>query len=127
MTLANQIALSIGSSSPSIIDLLQLIDQDDRPCRVWGNIAGRDLDREPLVRAVVEFLHDSASLCAVFLHVRTIAGQCLDQFRGHAPPAFGRRQHRRADVAMTFGQYVDDSLAVQAQRHRPANIAVVKG
>src|SRR6266478_4048134 len=40
---------------------------------------------------------------------------------------FRRRQHDAADIALSLGDDVDEGLAVEAQRHGPAQVRVVKG
>jgi hypothetical protein len=47
--------------------------------------------------------------------------------RRHAPQSCWRRLHDPTDVALSFGQDVDERLAVQAQRHCMPQIGVVEG
>jgi hypothetical protein len=56
------------------VDLLHLVDQDDGRVALLRNIAGCDLDREPVVRAVAVFLHQHARLGAVGRDIGPIAG-----------------------------------------------------
>src|SRR4051812_12452203 len=69
------------------VNLLQLVDKQDRRIAVKSEIPGRNLDVEPLVRPIAELLHDLAGLRAVFLHIRIIAGHFLQQLRSAAPTA----------------------------------------
>ena len=82
---------------------------------------------EPLVRTVAELLHDLAGFGAVLRDIGIVAGQGRQHLRRHPPQPFGRRQHRRADVALALLHDVDKGLAVEGQRHRPAQIGVVEG
>jgi hypothetical protein len=52
--LGNQLTVSIGSSSPSISDLLQVVDQDDRRVAIGRDVTGGNLDGEALVEPVAE-------------------------------------------------------------------------
>jgi len=55
------------------------------------NVAGGDFDRQPLVGAVAEALHDAACLRAVFRDVGIVAGKVLSISRGipHTPSGGG--------------------------------------
>src|SRR2546423_70762 len=57
------------------INFLQLVDQDHRRIAVWGNVACRHSDCEPLVQPVAEALHDLAGLGAVLCDVGIITRQ----------------------------------------------------
>src|SRR5262249_6654466 len=45
----------------------------------------------------------------------------------HAPQSRWRRLHDTTDVTLTVGEDVNERPTVQAQRHRPPQIGVVKG
>ena len=52
---------------------------------IGRDVAGRHLDREPLVRPVAELLHDARGLCAVLLHVGVVARQSPSASPGGMP------------------------------------------
>src|SRR5262249_61490887 len=56
------------------IDLLELVDQDHRIVPEIGQIAGYDLDLQPLVAPIAQLFHQRASLGAVLLYVRIVSG-----------------------------------------------------
>jgi hypothetical protein len=57
----------------------------------------------------------------------SVAGQGAQYLWGEAPDARRRRQHRAADIAPALVEDIDERLAVEAQRHRPAQFRVVEG
>src|SRR3984893_2136632 len=109
------------------VDLLQLVDQNDRRIAVGRNIAGRDGEFQSFVGAVAELFHDAAGLGTVLGHVGIVAGQGLQHIGGHAPYPLGRRQHRTPEIALALGQGVDKRLPVHRQCHRPAPFRLVEG
>src|SRR6202022_788162 len=40
---------------------------------------------------------------------------------------FRRRQHDPTDITLSFGDDVDEGLAIKAQRHRPSQFGLIKG
>src|SRR6516164_5201974 len=108
------------------VDLLQLVDQDDRRIPEYRDVPLRHLDREPFLGPIAEPIHDAAGLGAVLLYIGTVAGQGLEHGRRHSPHPLRRRLHGSADVAMPFGEDVDKRLAVQAQRQRPPHFGIVE-
>src|SRR5882672_3354423 len=108
------------------IDALELIDQDDGRLRVNRNIARRDLDLQVLVRAVARFLHQFACFLPAGFHVRPVARYRLQHFLWHGPQATRCGKHRGADIRLTFEEDGDERRAIQRQRHRAANIQIVK-
>ncbi len=70
--------------------------------------------------------HDVARLGAVLLHVRSVARQSLQYFGRHAPASRRRRHHRAADRTLAVAGDIDKGLAVEGQRHRPAQFGVVE-
>ena len=72
-------------------------------------------------------MHDLSGFRAVFLHVGTIARQLVEHFRRHTPQPGRCGLHDPTDIPLSLGDDIDERLAVQAQRHRPTQIAVVEG
>ena len=108
------------------IDVLQLIDQDDGGIAIRRDVAGRDFQRQPLLRAIAELRHDLARLGAIGLDVGAIARKGREHIRRHAPDAFGRRQHGRADIALPLRKNVDEGLTVERVDHRQAQVRIVE-
>ena len=80
-----------------------------------------------LVGPVADLFHQTAGFRTVLADIRTIAGQRVQHLRRHAPQPVRRRLHGAADVALAAGDDLDKRLAVEAQRHCPAQIGIVKG
>jgi choline dehydrogenase-like flavoprotein len=53
-----------------------------------------------------------------------VAGQGVEDFGRHTPYAFRPRLHDAADIALAFGDDVEERLAVKAQRHCPPSSAL---
>ena len=79
-----------------------------------------------LVRPVAGFRHQRLGRGAARGHIGAIAGQGGQHILRHAPDALRLRQQRAAHIGFTFKQNVDERLAVDGQRHRPAQIRVIK-
>ena len=108
------------------INVLELIDQDNRGIAIDRDVSRRDLEREPFVGAVAELLHELAGLRAVRLEVWPVTRDGLEHVRRHPPHSLGRRQHGGADIVLAFGENVDEGLAVERKRHGLAQIGVVE-
>src|SRR5262245_59725649 len=102
------------------VDVLELIDQDDRGIAIDVNVSRRDLYGKPFVRTVAELLHQLARLRTVRLDVRAVTPNRLEHLRWHPPHARWRWQHGAPDVVFAFGQDVDECLAVERERHGAA-------
>src|SRR5437899_5577432 len=109
------------------VHLLQLVEQDYRRIPQERQVAHRDLYLEPVSGPVTELAHELAGFRAVFLNIGVIAGQRLQHLRRHTPQSFGRGLHGPADVALPFGDDVDERRTVQTERHRLSQIRVVEG
>src|SRR5205085_7431052 len=72
------------------IDVLQLVDQQDRWIAIGGDIARCHGYWQPLVGAIAEFLHNLARFGAVLLHIRSVSWQSVQYLWRHAPGARGR-------------------------------------
>src|SRR5262249_32333498 len=92
-------------------NLFQLVDQDNGRITVGRDVAGGDLDREPLVGAVAELSHDLARFRAVLRNVGTIARNCRKKIGRHAPYPARWRLHRSANATLPLGEDVDEALA----------------
>ena len=123
----NHSSTCLVASELTVINLLQLVDQDHRGVAVGGEVAGRDRHREMLVGPVAELFHQCAGLGAALLHVGMIARKSLQHLRRHAPESARRGLHNRADVALALCQDVDERLAVERERHCPPQIGIVEG
>ena len=108
-------------------DRLQLVDQYDRRVAEDRDVARRYLDREVLVGAVAEALHDLARLVAVLLDIGTVSRQSLQHVSRKAPLARRQGLHRAADIALPLGQNVDEGFAVERVGQGLAQIRVVEG
>src|SRR5215472_16602260 len=67
------------------IDLLQLIDQNDRRVAVVRDITDGYFNLEMVIWAIAVRVHDLPGLRSVLLHVGIIARQLVEHFRRHAP------------------------------------------
>src|SRR5262249_26359960 len=108
------------------VDLLQLVDEDDRRVAVLRDVARRDDDFEPIVGAVAWPLHNLAGFRAVLCDIGVVTGQAAQHFRRHSPDPFGRRQHRAADIGLALVDRVDEGLAVEAQCQCPPDIGITE-
>ena len=108
------------------INVLELIDQDNRGITIDRDVSRRDLEREPFVGPVAELLHELAGLRAVRLDVWPVTRDGLEHVGRHPPHPLGRRQQGGADIVLAFGENVDEGLAVERKRHGLAQIGVVE-
>ena len=90
------------------------------------NIARRDFDGEPVVRAVAVLLHQLAGLGAIGRDIRTIARQGRENLGRQPLQPGGRCLHCAVYVALSLGEDVEKALAVDRQLHRPSDVGVVK-
>src|SRR5262249_9206457 len=95
------------------IDLPQLADQDHSGIAILWGVSCRDRDRQPLVRPVAKPIHDGPGLLAVFLHVRIVTRQGLEDFGRHSPYAFGWWEHDSTDLSLPLAQDLDRRFAIQ--------------
>ena len=94
--------------------------------RYSGMFRAATLTASGVIRSVSEMLHDLARFRAVFLDVGVIARGRRQAIGRHAPQPFRGRQHGSADIPLPPTKHVDEGSAAQAQRHRPAEIGIIK-
>src|SRR6516225_6012088 len=108
------------------VNLLELVDQDHRWITVDWDIAGGDLHLQPLVRGIPKLLHDRAGLLAILIHVQIVTRERLQDLWRHSPNTFRSRQHGATDCGLTFGEDVDEGLAVEREGHGLAYLRIVE-
>src|SRR4029077_16589617 len=104
-----------------------LVKEDYRRVAERRDVAGRYFHGQALAGSVAEPPHDFLSFLTVLGHIGAITGQRVQDLGWHAPHTFRWRQHDAPDIALSFGDDVDEGLAVEAQRHRPAQVRVIEG
>src|SRR5713101_2655082 len=127
MTLGSQLVVSIVSSSPSMYTSFSWSSRITAGSRKNGRSRTETLYLEPVSGPVTELAHELAGFRAVILDIGVIAGQRLQHLRRHTPQAFWRGLHGPADVALPFGDDVDERRTVQTERHRLPQIRFVEG
>src|SRR5439155_27283973 len=93
-----------------LVGLAQPADQDRRRIAVGRDVARRDGDGEALAGSIAGLFHDRAGRRAIFRDIGVVAREAAQLLRRHAPYALWRRQHGRADIALTLGDDVDEGL-----------------
>ena len=79
-----------------------------------------------LVRSVAGFGHERLGGGAAGGNIGAVAGQGGEHVFRHAPNPLGLRQERAAHIGLALKQNIDERFAIDGQRHRAAQIGVIK-